>query len=193
MIDYISNITKEEKERIQTYPFDMLWKDLWVSTKRRLYRIEYKKAKDRFVKNYELIMSHVNRLVIFDHVLWEFPKGKMFSEETTLQCAMREFEEETNLSSNTIYVLKHAGNYEESFFGNDHRKYQSVYYLGFMENGSLNSFQYQECPHEMRDPYLSDEVMSIAWLSYEDAYRVCSPTKQTLIQNIYSHLYGIKH
>ncbi len=193
MADYISHITKEEKERIMAYPFDMLWKDLWVSPKRRLYRIEYKKSKDKFTKNYDRIMELIQNLVVFDHVLWEFPKGKMFSEETPLQCALREYQEETNMSKDDVTILKYAGTFEESFYGNDHRKYQSVYYLGFIENGCDTPFTYQSCPHEMRLPYISDEVMSIAWLSYDEAFNVSSPTKQIILQNVYTHLFGNKH
>jgi hypothetical protein len=52
LTDYISHITREERKRILEYPFDMLWKDLWVSTKRRLFRIEYNKAKAKFMENH---------------------------------------------------------------------------------------------------------------------------------------------
>jgi len=51
--EYISHITRAERDRILAYPFEMLWKDLWVSVKRRLYRIEFKKAKEKFTQHYK--------------------------------------------------------------------------------------------------------------------------------------------
>jgi hypothetical protein len=44
----------------------------------------------------------------------------------------------------------------------------------------------------MRTKYVSDEVMSIEWLSYEDALDRCSPTKKIILGDIYRFLYGVK-
>ena len=191
--DYVSHITKEERERILNYPFDMLWKDLWVSTKRRLYRIEYKKAHDKYKQYYDIILKLVNNMDKFDTELWEFPKGKMFSEETPLQCAFREFEEETNINKNHILHIKQAGTFKDSFIGNDNREYQSVYYLGYINEGTKINFTYNDCPYQMRNKYVSDEVMSIEWLSYENALLRSSPTKQKNLHDIYEFIFGIKH
>ena len=188
--DYVSHITIEEKERILNYPFDMLWKDLWVSVRRRLYKIEYKKAKDIFKKNYDRILSLVNDLIVFDPVKWEFPKGKMFSEETSVQCAMREFQEETNINHKYISILKNSSTYTDCFIGNDSKEYKSVYYLGFIKNGLSIPFTYYKCPFQMRNDYVSDEVMSISWLSYQDAYELCSPNKREILEQIYVHLFN---
>ena len=190
LTDYISHITREERSRILNYPFDMLWKDLWVSTKRRLFRIEYNKAKYKFTENHTKILNHVTNLDTFDTELWEFPKGKIFYEETPIQCALREFEEETNIKKSNIILVKKAGTFEDQFTGNDQKQYKSVYYLGMIHNGGSNPFVYHECPHNMRENYVSDEVMSIEWLSYEDAFNRCSPTKQVILTNIYKYLCG---
>ena len=190
LTEYISHITRAERTRILEYPFDMLWKDLWVSPKRRLYRIEYKKAKEKFMENHTKIILHVTNLDQFDTELWEFPKGKLFYEETPIQCALREFEEETNIKKNNIILVKKAGTYDDSFTGNDQRQYQSMYYLGLIHNGSSIPFTYHPCPHQMRDDYVSDEVMSIEWLSYENALKRCSPTKQAILTTIYKYLQG---
>ena len=190
LAEYISHITRDERQRILTYSFDMLWKDLWVSPKRRLYRIEYKKAKEIFLAHYTYIINHVTQLDVFEQELWEFPKGKMFHDETTIQCALREFEEETNINKQTIILVKKAGNYEDSFTGNDQRTYKSIYYLGLIHKGGESPFVYQQCPHGMREDYVSDEVMSIEWLSYEDALTRCSPTKQVILGNVYRYLCG---
>lgn len=190
LAEYISHITEAEKERMIRYPFDMLWKDLWVSPKRRLYRIEYKKAKEKFIKNYEFIMGLVNQLTTFDDEMWEFPKGKMFSDENPVQCALREFEEETNISKDHISIVKQAGTFDDCFVGNDRRKYQSVYNVGYIHNGGNIPFNYQSCVHLMRDQYISDEVMSMEWLSFSDAMKRCSPNKKAILQHIHYFVYN---
>jgi 8-oxo-dGTP pyrophosphatase MutT (NUDIX family) len=191
--DYVSHFTRAEKDRILNYSFDMLWKDLWVSSKRRLFRIEYKKAKDKFFKNMELILNLVRNLTTFNPEMWEFPKGKMFSEETPVQCALREFEEETNINKKHIQVIKQAGTYEDSFEGNDHRKYESVFYVGYIDNGGDIPFTYQVCPHHMREKYVSDEVMSIGWLGMEEALGKSSDNKKEIIKQMYQFVYGVPY
>jgi 8-oxo-dGTP pyrophosphatase MutT (NUDIX family) len=188
--EYISHITKEERDRILQYDFEMLWKDLWVSTKRRLYRVEHRKAKDKYEYYKQRIHDCVSKMVHFDIEQWEFPKGKKFAEESPLQCAFREFEEETNLSHEQIILVKKAGTFEESFSGNDKRTYKSVYYLGLLHQNAVVPFNYQKCPYGMRNDYVSDEVMSIEWLSYENALHRSSPTKKNILQNVYHYLCG---
>jgi 8-oxo-dGTP pyrophosphatase MutT (NUDIX family) len=188
--DYVSHITQEEKERILKYPFDMLWKDLWVSVRRRLYKIEYKKAKETFTKNMDRILSLVQQLIVFDPIKWEFPKGKMFSEETQVQCALREFQEETNIHKKYISILKNASTYSDYFTGNDSKEYQSVYHLGYIHKGLSIPFIYHKCPYHMRNDYVSDEVMSIDWFSYEQAYEVCTPGKRYILEKIHLYLFN---
>jgi len=188
--DYITHITMAERDRLLNHPFDLLWKDLWVSTKRRLYRIEYKKAKEKFTENYAVIMEGVRSLQSFDNETWEFPKGKMFSDETPLQCALREFEEETNIHQSNVLLVKSAGTFLESFIGCDRKKYQSLFHLGLIHDGASIVFSYRDCPHNIRERYVSDEVMSIGWFSFRDAMYRCSPTKQTILQSVQTFLIG---
>jgi 8-oxo-dGTP pyrophosphatase MutT (NUDIX family) len=191
--EYIQSITFEEKERMLSYEFDMLWKDLWVSTKRRLYRIEYQSARDRYEKNLTFIMECLHALVDYKKVTWEFPKGKMYSEETSMECALREFQEETNVSKSSIKIVKNAGLFEEMFTGSDGQMYQSKYYLGFIKNGEEIPFRYNKCPYNMRNDYVSDEVMSIAWLTYEEAEEKCTDTKKKVMEDIYLYLFNREH
>jgi 8-oxo-dGTP pyrophosphatase MutT (NUDIX family) len=188
--EYMSHITHTEKDRILKYDFDMLWKDLWVSPKRRLYRLEYKRAKDKYEDNRDIIIKYLSKLKIFDKELWEFPKGKIFNSEIPLHCALREFEEETNIKKENIIIVKKAGMFNDMFKGNDKRIYKSSYYLGLIHNGTNINFIYNKCPHNMRNDYVSDEVMSIEWLSYEQARDCCSPTKQSILDNVYKYLIG---
>jgi hypothetical protein len=108
LIEYVAHTTGEERERLLSYPFEPLWKDLWVSPKRRLYRMEYRKAREIFEANIELIRELVRSCPTMGKE-WEFPKGRVCSEESGFQCALREFEEETNIKRGYVSVIEECG------------------------------------------------------------------------------------
>ena len=186
--EYVMNMTRDERARFSNHNFDTLWKDLWVSTKRRLYRMEYKKASEIFEKNYQLILSLIEECPAFGKDIWEFPKGKMFSEETTYQCALREFEEETHIKKSNITIVKEAGSYEDHYEGTDHNMYRSVYYLGYIPRGCDIPIHYLPCQYNVRTRYISDEVMDLKWISAEDTLERCSDSKKRIVQSIVDFL-----
>jgi 8-oxo-dGTP pyrophosphatase MutT (NUDIX family) len=188
--EYISNLTEEERERLATLSFELLWKDLWVSPKRRLYRIEYNKAKQHFEERRHLLIELMNKTPAVGKDIWEFPKGRLFNEESTYQCALREFEEETMIRKSQVTIMKRAGYVEDNYIGTDHRTYRSIYYIGYIENGTKNPFAYQDCPHHVRRPYISDEVMDMKWATLEEALELATPSKQLVIKEAYERIVG---
>jgi len=186
--EYVNNTTKEERARFHNHDFDTLWKDLWVSTKRRLYRLEHKKAKELYEHNFELILSLLSKNKECGKAIWEFPKGKLFSEETTYQCALREFEEETHIKKSNVTIIKEAGHYDDNYEGTDHNMYRSVYYLGYIPRGTDIKINYLQCPWNVRSKYISDEVMDLKWFTVEQTMALCSPSKQNIIQSILKFL-----
>jgi ADP-ribose pyrophosphatase YjhB (NUDIX family) len=186
--EYVNNTTKEERARFYIHNFDTLWKDLWVSTKRRLYRLEYKKAKELYEHNLDLILLLLSKNKDCGKAIWEFPKGKLFSEETTYQCALREFEEETHIKKSNVSIIKEAGHYDDNYEGTDHNMYRSVYYLGYIPRGTDIKINYLQCPWNVRSKYISDEVMDLKWFTVEQTLALCSPSKQQIIQSILKFL-----
>lgn len=186
--EYVFNTTKEERDRLLKYPFDSLWKDLWVSTKRRLYRMEYRKAKEMFDRNGDTIRQMICDCPTMGKDVWEFPKGRMFSEESGFQCALREFEEETNIKRTHVSVIKNAGIHEDNYRGTDHNMYRSIYFIGYIHNGVDIPISYQPCPYGMRNDYISDEVMDLKWLTYEESIDLCNPTRRTIMESVHSYI-----
>lgn len=186
--EYVSNLTEDERERLTTLSFDLLWKDLWVSPKRRLYRLEYNKAKQIFESNRSLIVDLIRKIPATGKDIWEFPKGRLFSEESTYQCALREFEEETMIRKSMVTIVKRAGYVEDNYQGTDHRTYRSIYYIGYIENGTQYPFQYQDCPHHVRKPYISDEVMDMKWVTIDEALELSTPSKKLVIKEAYERI-----
>lgn len=188
LVEYVAHTTEEERARLMRYPFEPLWKDLWVSPKRRLYRMEFRRAKEIFEENAELIRSLIEACPTVGRDVWEFPKGRVFSEESGFQCALREFEEETNIKRGCVSVLKNAGVHEDNYQGTDHNMYRSVYFIGYIEDGLSIPLSYQPCPYGMRADFISDEVMDVKWLSYEEAVERCSPGRRAIVESVHAHI-----
>ena len=77
---------------------------------------------------------------------WEFPKGRRNHQEKDLECAMREFEEETGYSRENIKIIDNLLPFEEIFIGSNYKLYRNKYYLAYMTEklDLLNSFQPSE-------------------------------------------------
>ena len=80
---------------------------------------------------------------------WEFPKGRRNQKEKDLDCALREFEEETGIDKIDIKIVENVLPFEEIFIGSNHKSYKHKYFLAFMEKSNdsddnLNNFQKTE-------------------------------------------------
>ena len=61
---------------------------------------------------------------------WGIPKGRRDNKETDLQCAIREFQEETQITGNDITIYKNIMPLEEVYVGNNGIKYRHIYFIG---------------------------------------------------------------
>ena len=110
---------------------------------------------------------------------WEFPKGRKNSKEKDLDCALREFEEETGISKNKIKVIENIMPFEEIFIGTNHKSYKHKYFLAYMNN--TNNID------ENLDNYQATEVSKIEWKSLDKCLESIRPynlEKKKLITNI---------
>jgi 8-oxo-dGTP pyrophosphatase MutT (NUDIX family) len=110
---------------------------------------------------------------------WEFPKGRRNNKEKDLECALREFEEETGISKNKISVIENILPFEEIFIGTNHKSYKHKYFLAFMEEEN----------EEMEDleHYQVTEVSKIEWKTIDKCVESIRPynlEKKKLITNI---------
>ena len=145
----IEEMTISEKHKILNYPFERLWSELWVEDeeKKNKYKKEFINSMKYFNKlqegieiNGELIT--LRRLVLesiskWDVPEWGFPKGRRNLKEKDLDCALREFEEETDISRKDIFVIKCIPPIEELFVGSNKKKYLHKYYIAKLTNENL--------------------------------------------------------
>ena len=112
----------------------------------------------------------------------EDPKGYTGSREfqsKDLDCALREFEEETGISRNKLIVVQNILPFEEIFIGSNHKSYKHKYFIALMDNSDpdidpLNNFQITE-------------VSKLEWKTVDkclEAIRPYNLEKKELIVNI---------
>ena len=107
---------------------------------------------------------------------WEFPKGRRNFKEKDLECALREFEEETGILSSKISIIENVLPFEEIFIGTNHKSYKHKYFLAYMNE-----------PDEYLNNFQVTEVSKIEWKSLEQCLEAIRPynlEKKELIINI---------
>lgn len=60
---------------------------------------------------------------------WGLPKGKRQNKETDLQCAIREFNEETGINANNLRIYKNVIPLEETYRSNNGIEYKHTYFI----------------------------------------------------------------
>lgn len=184
-----NEMSLEEKELIRNNNFDTLWKMMWgiqdithqtqFKTEEVLSQKKFDALKDGIMINEELVT--LNSLIDSSttqwiETEWEFPKGRRNFKEKELDCALREFEEETGLLKKNIKIIENLLPFEEMFLGSNHKSYKHKYFLGYTENNdnTLNNYQ-------------KSEVSKIQWKTLEECLESIRPynlEKKQLIINI---------
>jgi 8-oxo-dGTP pyrophosphatase MutT (NUDIX family) len=182
----VNEMSMKEKEQIITLTFEQLWSNMWSET----VNLQYKNEELISSKKMESIMNgilingeKINLKNIVDNsptnwleTEWEFPKGRRNNKEKDLECALREFEEETGINSSKLIIVENILPFEEIFIGTNHKSYKNKYFLAYMNETDdiLNSFQ-------------TTEVSKIEWKTIDECLESIRPynlEKKELIKNI---------
>jgi 8-oxo-dGTP pyrophosphatase MutT (NUDIX family) len=110
---------------------------------------------------------------------WEFPKGRRNFQEKDIECALREFEEETGYSSKSLSVIENLLPFEETFIGSNHKCYKHKYYLAYMSDTSDKDSSMEN--------YQKSEVSKLEWKTVNECLESIRPynlEKKQLIINI---------
>ena len=164
----LSRMTPSERLRIKNYSFQELWDDLFIQTNSKIYTDLHPKAK----KKYSYIQNTIADLVdsTQTHVTeqpWGFPKGKKaHPDESEIECAIRETEEETRIHRSSFIVYPEIKIHEE-FVGTNSKKYETFYYLAQLKYYIIPCRL--KTPHCIREDTLSEEVQDIKYENYTKA------------------------
>jgi ADP-ribose pyrophosphatase YjhB (NUDIX family) len=168
-IDQMSN---QEKQLIQSNVnnFATIWERLFECSGGVAHSHEFSKSLKKFEalirgisingQTHTLEQLFQKSTTNWHETEWEFPKGRKLKGESELTCALREFEEETGINSESIEVLENVLPLEEIFVGSNHRPYKHKYFVAKYTNKNKNS--------DNMSTFQKSEVSKLEWKTYEE-------------------------
>jgi 8-oxo-dGTP pyrophosphatase MutT (NUDIX family) len=175
ILKLLTNMTDTERHRLATCPdFETLWKQLWQVKSCNSHYKEYQESRQRFMtikKGYYLRNGESKYFINLDICLqstdaalketeWGFPKGRRNVNESDIACALREFQEETGISTKFIAYLNTFKPFEEVFCGSNYVRYKHVYFTAVLRKNTL--------PYSAATGHCCKEIKRTQWFSYEE-------------------------
>lgn len=173
----MTNMTDTERKSLVFTPFDDLWNQVWYQPHiPKQTTAEYHEAKEKFhklkqgilIKGTEDAFSSivsVSSLLAetstkYEEPEWGFPKGRRRLKEKDIDCAIREFCEETGFVKTDIEVEEDTNSYEEIFYGTNNVLYRHVYYIAKAVQNV-----YRTIVIDKNNPHQAREVRQVRWFS----------------------------
>jgi 8-oxo-dGTP pyrophosphatase MutT (NUDIX family) len=180
-----------EIEYIKNKSFDELWDFFWTDdSKKEMFEKDYLLSKEKFMnlkeKKYtELSLDfYVNNIKpMYTIPEWGFPKGRRQKSESDIECALREFHEETNFSTDDIQIVENVNPIEEDITGTNGIKYRHVYYLAESKINLVPKIE----PTNISQ---ISEIGNIKFLNYDQALNVIREyhiEKKNILTNIVAY------
>ena len=162
--NFIDEMTSQEKTNLLVKTFDELWNELWTNHQSRTYINDYRAAK---VKYHKLDID--NLIKSSEESEWNaqeygIPKGRRNNKETPLNCAIREFMEETGYRREDFH-LENRPVLKEEFLGSNETYYKHIYYIARV-------FSCVEPSVDQKNILQTSEIKDIKWFDYHDAINV---------------------
>lgn len=166
----MSLMTVYERKLLTLFSFDELWNKVWYNPSiRKHISSDYSIAKRKFeqlvnTNTLEVLLSETYSK--YYEPEWGFPKGRRKLREKDIDCAIREFCEETGLSKSEIKLAGNREEFEENFYGTNKVAYRHVYYIAKIvknvyKNILINYFNI----HQVR------EVKQVKWFSANEVLK----------------------
>ena len=125
LLSILNNITKTELSMILNYDFDYLWNKLWSSSIDTISIKKFEKEYSSSIKKFNAIKTKTNTINIYNILLvlnnnyndteWCIPKGRRNNNESDIEVAKREFEEETNFTESDYCIIDSISPIRERF------------------------------------------------------------------------------
>jgi len=172
--EYISKLlrgmTQKEQQQLLFNTFDELWNSVWgensnIKSHKNNYDTSEKKYTYIYPRLSQLIHENPSKWIEPE---WGFPKGRRNPYENDMNCAIREFQEETCLKRSEFTIIQNTHPISETFFGSNQIHYCHKYYIAICNNNI-------EVKMNMDNPHMIREIGAIRWCSIDDAISMIRP------------------
>lgn len=167
-IPYIStlvkNMTLKEQAAIASDSFETLWRQMWGDDR---MTSDYVQSREKF-NTLDRVSLMRNNISEYTEPEWGFPKGRRMRGESDLACAIREFDEETNIPRDAFVVLKNMI-LTETFMGLNNVQYKHVYFVALLKDLNLHVLNQKLTPVQRR------EISGIGWKTFPEAEALVRP------------------
>ena len=167
----ISSMTYNEKHLLMRKQFDDIWNYAWYQNNASniKHTSEYTESKYKFdyLNTNNVIQSIISNMIcmVEQEQEWGFPKGRRKLKESDIDCAVREFCEETRLAKGDIEINDNIVPFEEIFYGTNNVLYKHTYYLAKIKNKNTSIEVDQSCIEQIR------EVRALQWFDYDEVIK----------------------
>ena len=169
---YLFNrISIDEKIVIETMDFDRMWYHIWreVPTAETESYSWYCRCKRKFTINFTVPNGeqHIRSLLTqstSQDCMWEIPKGKRNSNETELECAIRETQEETNMTTDQYKLL---GESLEMQYSNEKVCYANKYFVA-VSTTPKTLYRADKPRLTFMNSRQISEIVDVRWISLEE-------------------------
>lgn len=160
----IVNMTQDEQRQISTDPFETIWQRLWKGDTT---------SSDFLMSREKFGLLDIARLVaeypsVYTEPEWGFPKGRRIRSETDLDCAIREFGEETNVHRDAYTVVNNV-RLEETFMGLNTIMYRHIYFVALLAKPDLVNLTQRFTHMQNR------EISGLEWKSFGECRSFVRP------------------
>ena len=162
----LKNMTQYEHSQIEKEEFDTLWTRLWgIGRDTRSAEFELSKERYNAINRKELIKANPTQYLEPE---WGVPKGRRMKGESDLECAVREFEEETNIEE-SAYIIHDSLVLSETFKGTNNVEYRHTYFVATLKSSSLINIKQSLTSTQRR------EISEVAWKSISECKVMTRP------------------
>jgi hypothetical protein len=172
MFNYMSS---NELVLLSSNDFNTLWNNLWKKTANiKLYSREKTLSYSKFNKLKESgVMTELLKISKpYDTPEWEIPKGRRNINESEIDCAIREFNEETQICNNNYTLLDYQP-ICDNFIGTNNKEYCHIFYISKYNNTSNN---------KINKINKNNEIDEIRWCNLSDSINLIRPYNQSKIE-----------
>lgn len=213
LMGMINEMTLGEKDKVMNLDFVSLWNYLWGNMKAN----EINKGQATKISNFDNEKKHAeNKLKTLKEGVylendnynlkqliemsdttwsdpeWEFPKGRKNIGENDIECAFREFVEETGYTYNDLVLLRNLVPFEEIFIGSNYESYKNKYFVcSFVSNNMESNTGIVLSPDETANKPINTfdkyEISEVKWFSYSECLehiRIYNHEKKRLLSNV---------